>query len=44
MDLNISVKMSKEMSGKLTSQYKFELSPSFNYLISSKLEDKIEYE
>ncbi len=44
MDLNISVKMSKEMSGKLTSQYKFELSPSFNYLISSKLEDKNEYE
>ncbi len=38
MDLNIHIKMTKEMSGKLTASYKFDLSSQFNYLISSKRE------
>jgi hypothetical protein len=37
IDMSIIVKFSGgEMSGKLTSKYKFELSPNFNYLISKK--------
>lgn len=36
LDLNIVVKFSNEMSGRLSAQYKFELSPEFNYLIATK--------
>ena len=37
IDMFIIVKFSGgEMSGKLTSKYKFELSPKFNYLISKR--------
>lgn len=36
LDLNIIVKFSNEMSGKLSAQYKFDLSPEFNYLITTK--------
>lgn len=37
LDMNISVKFSGgEMSGKLSSKYKFELSPNFNYQIAKK--------
>jgi hypothetical protein len=36
IDLMIVVKFSHEMSGRLTSKYKFDLSSRFNYLISSK--------
>ncbi len=42
MDLVINTKMSQEMSGKLTSKYKFELAPQFNYLISNKLNTDVE--
>lgn len=36
LDLNIIVKFSNEMSGRLTAQYKFDLSSEFNYLIATK--------
>ena len=37
VDMDITVKFSGgEMSGKLSAKYKFELSPSFNYMISKK--------
>ncbi len=37
LDMSISVKFSGgEMSGKLSSKYKFELSPNFNYQVSKK--------
>ena len=37
IDMNILVKFSSgEMSGKLSSKYKFDLADNFNYLISNK--------
>lgn len=37
IDMNIAVKFTGgEMSGKLSAKYKFDLSPSFNYMISKK--------
>jgi len=36
IDMSIIVKFSNEMSGKLSTKYKFELSSNFNYLISKK--------
>ena len=37
IDMDIIIKMTSEMSGKLTAKYKFDLSDNFNYLISKKL-------
>jgi len=36
LEMSIIVKFSHEMSGRLTTKYKFDLSSRFNYLISSK--------
>ena len=33
IDMDIIIKMTSEMSGKLTSKYKFDLSSNFNYLV-----------
>jgi hypothetical protein len=37
IDMDIIIKMTSEMSGRLTAKYKFDLSNNFNYLISKKL-------
>jgi hypothetical protein len=49
MDMNIIIKFTNEMSGRLTAKYKFDVSPEFNYLISKKeleesepVEDEVE--
>lgn len=36
IDMDIIIKMTSEMSGKLTSKYKFDLSSNFNYLVYKK--------
>ena len=36
IDMDIIVKMTSEMSGKLSAKYKFDISSHFNYLVSTK--------
>ena len=36
IDMNIIIKMTSEMSGRLTAKYKFDISSHFNYLVSLK--------
>lgn len=42
MDMNITIKFSTEMSGKLSAKYKFEIPSDFNYRIESKRNEKFE--
>jgi hypothetical protein len=36
IDLNIAIKFTSEMSGRLSAKYKFDISPEFSYLIAKK--------
>ena len=42
IDMDIIIKMTSEMSGKLTSKYKFDLSSNFNYLVYKKKSGELE--
>lgn len=42
LDMQIVIKFTSEMSGKLTAKYKFDIPSNFNFLINSKEEDKFE--
>lgn len=42
MDMNIIIKFSTEMSGRLTAKYKFEIPSDFNYVIDTKRNEKFE--
>jgi hypothetical protein len=36
VDMDIVIRMTSEMSGRLTAKYKFDISSHFNYLVSLK--------
>ena len=44
VDMDIVIKMTSEMSGRLTAKYKFDISSHFNYLVSLKRGEEIQEE